>query len=193
MPASRTISTISSGVASGSGFAMGFMLSSMVRRPSFSMTTFVTGVPIALRRVTMARTVPETLAWTGHPSPPATSPSFCPIFTLSPTLTTGVAGAPICWESGMETLAGSGRRSVESAAVSLCSSRCVPPRKVNRFIPLFLLPFFRSSRNGVFVYYTMKKSFCQFPIDRIFAVFTRDLTFRQKSAILSAEKRGCSL
>ena len=41
-------------------------------------------------------TVPETELTTLAEMNPDASPMICPIFTVSPTATTGVAGAPIC-------------------------------------------------------------------------------------------------
>ena len=69
-----------------------------------------------------ATTVPLTLECTGALINPAASPIFCPTFTVSPTSTIGLAGAPRCWDMEITTVFGSGNffRSICSLN-SLCS------------------------------------------------------------------------
>ena len=45
-------------------------------------------------------TVPDTVLKTAADTKPAASPIFCPASTRSPFATTGLAGAPICWDNG---------------------------------------------------------------------------------------------
>jgi hypothetical protein len=51
----------------------------------------------------------------------------CPVSTLSPLLTRGIAGAPECCETGIETLSGTGSCSIRTPAVNLLSGGWIPP------------------------------------------------------------------
>ena len=57
-------------------------------------------------RASIAVTVPELGAWTGTLTGPCASAIICPPRTLSPTSTTGRAGAPICCVTGRTSLLG---------------------------------------------------------------------------------------
>ena len=122
IPASFTISMISSGVSSSRALC-GCTDSCRVFFPSDSMTTAITSLPLVpCIRGSTATTVPLTLECTGALINPAASPIFCPTFTVSPTSTIGLAGAPRCWDMEITTVFGSGNffRSICSLN-SLCS------------------------------------------------------------------------
>src|SRR5699024_4247446 len=87
--------------------ARGFMAGSGVSLPSLSITTPTGWLPPGMGSCSTAAPVPDTEAWTGEhtPSPP---PTFWPPLTVSPPLTRGEQGAPMCWDMGMITLEGAG-------------------------------------------------------------------------------------
>ena len=61
---------------------------------------------------------PDTLAWMGAETNPPGSPILCPIFTLSPTATIGLQGAPMCIDMGMTTSAGAASCSMAFSLVA---------------------------------------------------------------------------
>ena len=76
------------------------------------MTTLSTLVPLKWGRGSTATTVPDTLAWMGADTKATASPISCPMFTWSPTATTGLQGAPMCRDMGITTCAGGGSFSI---------------------------------------------------------------------------------
>ena len=61
---------------------------------------------------------------------PWAAPIFCPVFILSPTLTTSLAGTPVCWDRGMTTFLGRGNSWMGFWEVIFSSGGWTPPRKV---------------------------------------------------------------
>ena len=70
------------------------------------MTTAVIRSPRGWGLGSTATTLPETEAWTGAEKGAGFSPIFWYIFTVSPTLTRGLQGAPMCCAMGMTTCLG---------------------------------------------------------------------------------------
>ena len=62
--------------------------------------------PSMCRLGSTAMTLPETEACTGADTGASFVPMSCPIFTVSPTETMGLLGAPICWIIGSTTTLG---------------------------------------------------------------------------------------
>ncbi len=62
--------------------------------------------PSMWRLGSTAMTLPETDECTGADTGASFEPMSWPIFTVSPTLTTGLFGAPICWIIGSTTTGG---------------------------------------------------------------------------------------
>ena len=65
--------------------------------PSTAISTCVTKLPARSLRGAMALTVPDTGEWTKAEMNPPGSAITWPTLTLSPTATSGLAGAPRCW------------------------------------------------------------------------------------------------
>jgi len=82
------------------------------------MTTDIILPPMLKGRGSTAFTVPEMLAWMGAETNPPGSPILCPIFTLSPTATIGLQGAPMCIDMGMTTSAGAASCSMAFSLVA---------------------------------------------------------------------------
>ena len=144
MPASRTASRSFSAPASS---ARGARDGSHSSRPSFSRITAATRRPPAMMRGWMPLTLPETDACTAALTKPSGAPIFCPRYTRSPGLTSGLQGAPACWSSGIAASAGAGTASMGFAPVARFSPTpscgCTPRRKVN-VLPNALSPIFRA-------------------------------------------------
>ena len=108
-------------MASGSFSSLpvrGLRSSQGVSWKSFSITTDITMSPSMWRRGSTATTLPETEACTGAEIGASVAPMSWPIFTVSPTLTTGWFGAPMCWTIGSTTsLGGAMGRTGDLAAV----------------------------------------------------------------------------
>ena len=81
----------------------------------------------------------------------------CPVLTAAPFSTTGVAGAPMCCETGTVTCAGTGRITVGLSAVSLFSGGWIPPfgNVFNTFMVIFRL-------FGKFSFSVSRSAFCIF-------------------------------
>ena len=114
MPASRMRSMISSAVGEERG----------ARKASSCafdavMTMYSASPPRPSGRVSMAFTVPATLAWTFAETPPAHTAMHSPRFTVCPASTTGRAGFPACCSRGTATSAGVGMRSGGSCSVGV--------------------------------------------------------------------------
>jgi hypothetical protein len=92
---------------------------------------------------------------------PWASPIFCPVLTLSPTLTTGLAGAPVCWDRGMTTFLGRDNSWIGSKEVIFSSGGWTPPRKVLIliFYSLFVLISAKSVSDGA-----DRRVFCVFSV-----------------------------
>ena len=74
--------------------------------------------------------LPETLEWMGAETKPPASAMSWPTLTLSRILTTGFAGAPMCWDRGMTTMSGTGAVSMGRASVeAFACGGCTPPAK----------------------------------------------------------------
>jgi UDP-N-acetylmuramoyl-L-alanyl-D-glutamate--2,6-diaminopimelate ligase len=71
---------------------------------SDSIITYFCNIPLPMVRSFTSVTVPETLECTGALINPPASPMSVPTKTLSPFLTVGLAGAPICCERGIYTV-----------------------------------------------------------------------------------------
>ena len=69
--------------------------------PSRAISMVITGLPARSARGAIDLTVPETEAWMKAETKPPGSAIGWPTFTLSPTATSGFAGAPICCASAM--------------------------------------------------------------------------------------------
>ena len=67
----------------------------------------------------MAVTLPEMPLWIGADTFCSLSPTTCPTATVSPTLTVGIQGAPICWDMGSRIFSGGGITTVSLSAVFL--------------------------------------------------------------------------
>ena len=104
----------------------GWTAGSTVCWPSVWMTTASHALPLARRKGSTAVTVPDTLEWILAETTPAASPIRVPTHTLSPFLTTALAGAPICWLIRMRTCAGRGIGTGLLAAVALSCGVCAP-------------------------------------------------------------------
>ena len=102
--------------------------SASVNSPSFSMITACETSPEASLTSFTAVTFPETVACTGALTYWSLSPMTCPIFTVSPTLTVGVQGAPICWRIGKVTVSGAGKRFTGISLVCFSCETATPPR-----------------------------------------------------------------
>ena len=63
----------------------------------------------ATGRASIAVIVPDVGAWMAAEIVPAGSAIFCPLSTLSPTVTQAIAGAPICWPKGTTNFSGIGK------------------------------------------------------------------------------------
>ena len=100
--------------------------------PSFAITTHGAFAPDESSLGSIFFTSPETELTILADINPLASPMICPIFTVSPTATTGVAGAPMCWL--MENTSSS-FGSITWIGLSILSSfpsyGCVPPLKVD--------------------------------------------------------------
>ena len=117
MPASRMRAIMASGSLSCSGVS-GCMSSQGVSWKSFSITTDTTMSPSMCLLGSTATTLPDTEAWTGAEIGASLAPMSCPIFTVSPTLTVGWLGAPMCCIIGSTTsLGGAIVRTGDFAAV----------------------------------------------------------------------------
>ena len=73
---------------------------SWVEKGSASISIAATSLPAGWVRWAMALTVPVTGAWRVMETKPPASATTWPRSTRSPTWTTGLHGAPVCWESG---------------------------------------------------------------------------------------------
>ena len=122
MPLARTASRKSCIVSSFGGWSVG----SGSCLPSAAMTTVCMSFPPEPTCWPIFLTVPETLAYTGADTKPPALPISWPTLTLSPGLTTGMAGAPMCMDIGISTVSGMGRRSAASSAVFLRFGTCTP-------------------------------------------------------------------
>ena len=107
IPASLTISTISSGVRLSRSL-FGFTDSCRVSFPSDLITTDRHSPLVACLCTSIAVTVPLTEECTGLLINPPASPIFWPTFTSSPTSTIAFAGAPACIDNGTTTVSGAG-------------------------------------------------------------------------------------
>ena len=72
-------------------------------------------------------TVPEIEEKIFAETKPPASAIIVPTFTLSPSFTMALAGAPICWLSGYTAILGNGACLVTESLLSLFSSGCIPP------------------------------------------------------------------
>ena len=89
----------------------------------------------------MAVTFPDIEAWTGAETKPAGEPISCPLLTSSPIFTSGFAGAPVCWLSGITTLKGSCADVIGLfEVISFWYSGCIPLSNVAVLTIIFLLP-----------------------------------------------------
>ena len=132
IPFSARSCLISSG-GSTRPLSRGVIVGSSVSWPSFLMTIQAATVPLGRKRLSLPTTTPLTLAWILLLTAPWASAIFCPRYTFSPGCTNGLAGAPICIESGSTTFSGAGIASIGSSAVKfLAASIWVPPIKVCR-------------------------------------------------------------
>ena len=86
------------------------------------MMTAATRRPPAMMRGWMPLTLPETGACTAALTKPSGAPIFCPRYTRSPGLTSGLQGAPACCSSGTAASAGAGMASMGFAPVARFSS-----------------------------------------------------------------------
>ena len=96
--------------------------------PSDSIVTLCTRAPEGNVHSPMADTLPEMEAWIGALMNLSLSPIICPTETESPTLTTGVQGAPMCCCMGRMTRSGEGMRTGSISAVFLLCDTLTPPR-----------------------------------------------------------------
>ena len=76
---------------------------------SHLISTALQTFPFAILKSLIAVTVPDTPECTGTEKNASVSPIFCPAETVSPTLTSGLHGAPIFISIGIFTDSGSGR------------------------------------------------------------------------------------
>ena len=77
-------------------------------RKSFLMTMYFCFSPMGLTISSMPVTVPHTPEYTLALTAPLASAISCPFTTASPAFTTGIAGAPMCWETLIFTISGAG-------------------------------------------------------------------------------------
>ncbi len=95
------------------------------------MTTQVAFAPDTVSLGSILVTFPDTELTIFAEIKPLASPIICPIFTVSPTDTVGVAGAPICWLMGKTSSSfGIMTRIGVSILNSFPSYGCAPPLKV---------------------------------------------------------------
>ena len=144
-PAFFILSTISSGVSSGwsSSFSSFVERSIVSSHSSPSTATMTAGLmyPDASMALSTFVTVPETDENIGALTNPPASAIIVPTFTLSPLLTIGLAGAPMCWLIGNIACLGSGAGCVALSWLSLFSSGCMPPILNVRTFIACLLPY----------------------------------------------------
>ena len=141
MPAFFTFSTISSGVSSGCSASVSSLsersMDSSHSSPSTLMMMDGLRYPVASMALSILSTVPETEEKMGAETKPPASAIIVPTFTLSPRATTGLAGAPMCCESGKTACAGNAAGVVFTSDDSLFSSGCTPPMLNVRSFMLF--------------------------------------------------------
>ena len=94
--------------------------------PSVSMTMAVSYRPLEPRIWSSFFTLPDTPEWMGADTKPPASAISWPTFTVSPALTTGLAGAPMCMDMGTVTTAGTGMRTGGRSAVFFLWGTCTP-------------------------------------------------------------------
>ena len=82
--------------------------------------------PLEARKLSIFFTVPEMEAWTGEETKPSASAMRCPIFTYSPTFTSGRAGVPMCMDMGMVTDFGQSMMTAGRSAVFLWCGTWTP-------------------------------------------------------------------
>ena len=122
MPESRTQEINSSLVVYSGALSAG----SASILPSETISTTGAVAPVGSCSVATLATVPEMLAWIGEPRP-STWPINVPTYTWSPSLTTGLAGAPMCIFSGMSTRSGDVMDVQAKSRISLHWGGCTPP------------------------------------------------------------------
>ena len=104
----------------------GTQAGSTVCFPSALMATAVAMTPLTMRMGATSSTVPDTLACTLALTKPPALPISVPTRTVSPFLTTGSAGAPMCISMGMITCSGTGILTVGCAAVPFSWGTAAP-------------------------------------------------------------------
>ena len=103
--------------------------------PSTAISMQVWGLPARSLRGPMDLTVPETEEWMNADTKPPGSATTWPTFTLSPTATTGFAGAPMCWDMDRYTVGASGSCSIAHSREILLSCGWTPPME-NVLLPI---------------------------------------------------------
>ena len=91
--------------------------------------------PLTAARCSIAFTLPETEEKTGLEIKEDASAIFIPFKTLSPALTSGFAGAPICWLIGKTIISAAGIFTISLFSEKLFPSKgCTPDLKETFFI-----------------------------------------------------------
>ena len=114
--------------------AGGVQAGSTVWLPSVLMATALQTAPLTMRMGATSSTVPDTLECTSALTKPPALPMSVPTMTVSPFLTTGSAGAPMCICIGMTTCWGTGICTVAMPAVAFsCGTRAPLAERLSPF------------------------------------------------------------